>query len=115
MVAPRDEMPAAPFKSELPGRLRRLRPAAYMLFFAVLMVLCVQFHLRVARNLREVREIDGAYRAAVAAYRSDPSEANRAAADRALQKVLNADRHRGAVARWAGAVRHLWAGENIYH
>ncbi len=110
-----------PLVCELPPRGSRwYKPArlgralAYGAFFLTLTVVCVQVHVKTGRNLRKGRQADRAYERALAAYRANPTEANRRAALAAARKVQTVKRHKGAIARWRRAVRRFWEGRNIY-
>ncbi|OPX23748.1 MAG: hypothetical protein B1H04_03380 [Planctomycetales bacterium 4484_123] len=115
-MAVRDESPLRlPFKSELPPSLGWLEVAAWALFFAVLAGVCVQVHVKTARNLARGRRADWAYYWALGAWRRAPDDpAKRAAVLKAARAVRSVKRHKGAIPRWRSAVRQFWAGRNIY-
>ena len=105
------ELPASP---RLQWRARVGRTAVYVAFCLTLVIVCVQFHSRTARCLRKADKADRQYNAALAAHRANPTEQSRLKVQALAEKVISVDRSKGAAARWAGAVRGFWAGENIY-
>jgi len=115
-MATTDEYPRLPpFRSDVTGWAVWARLGAYVAVVAMLVSVCVQFHHRMGKTLREADEADRAYDKALAAWREDPDDpARRAKVLRIMTVVREVDRTNGAIPRWSGPVRRFWAGENIY-
>ena len=112
--------PRLPWTAPLPedplrhDRARRLRLVFWIVAIAAVGVASGQFITITARNYRRSARADAAYLQALDAWRADPSAVN-VARDAAKAEVYRHKPHKGAIARWARAVKQFWAGENIYH
>lgn len=106
------ELPPPSSRWHVPARWGRA--AGYVVFFAALMVVCLQFHGRTAKNLAAGENADQRYRDALADLEQNPTPDNRRRAMEAARGVAGVKRHRGAIGRWRKAVQRFWAGRNIY-
>jgi len=106
------EYPPTSSRWHKPARWGRV--VAHVVFFAAILVACLQVHFKTAENQENGRKADFEYQMALAEYEDDPTPANRQLALEAARRVANEKRHKGAIARWCKAVRQFWAGKNIY-
>ncbi|MHC4294705.1 MAG: glycosyltransferase family 87 protein, partial [Planctomycetota bacterium] len=77
------------------------RIAAYIVLGAGLIIPMVQFQVQTRRNVRKAAKFDAKY----------PDWTPAVATDGGPQRPKS---HKGAIGRWAKAVRAFWNGENIY-